>query len=65
VNRDHSLSHLYDELNILKLEDIHKLEVAKIMHNIWNKQEQTTTMGVGSGGRVAVAPFGFSFMVQI
>jgi len=39
INRDHSVSHLYGEINILKLEDIHKLELAKILHNIWNKQQ--------------------------
>jgi len=37
VNRDNSVSHLYGESNILKLEEIHKLEVAKILHNIWSK----------------------------
>jgi len=39
VNRNHSVSHLYGESNVLKLEDAHKLEVAKILHCIWNKQQ--------------------------
>jgi len=39
VNRNHSVSHLYDEVNILKVEDIYKLEVVNIMHSIRNKEQ--------------------------
>jgi len=38
AHSDTSINPYYKQLGILKFEDIYKLEVAKIMHTIWNKQ---------------------------
>ena len=38
-NKKFSLvTHLYEKLNILKLKDIYKLELAKFMHKVYNNK---------------------------
>jgi len=42
---------LYNELNVLKIEQIFKIEVAKIMHRIYFKQQPQTIIQYNAGDR--------------